>query len=106
MQNLIGNAIKYRAEKAPQIHIEAMQQDESWRFAVRDNGVGIDPRFAECIFEPFKRLHGSELSGSGLGLAICRQVVESHGGRIWVQSRAGSGSTFYFTLPASKAEMD
>jgi two-component system, sensor histidine kinase and response regulator len=105
LQNLIGNAIKYRdRERTPEIRISAEQEGEDrWRFAVSDNGMGIDPAHADRIFEPFIRLHpASEIEGTGVGLAICRAVIERHGGQLWVQSRPGEGSTFYFTIPAVK----
>ncbi|HEY2845123.1 MAG TPA: ATP-binding protein [Bryobacteraceae bacterium] len=99
--NLITNAVKYRSEEVPVISISAVPQGDMCLFAVRDNGMGIEPRFHGQIFEAFKRLHGAELSGAGLGLAICRRVIKSAGGEIWVDSALGKGSTFYFTLPAS-----
>jgi light-regulated signal transduction histidine kinase (bacteriophytochrome) len=101
LQNLIGNAIKYRSRAAPVIRVRADRQGDHWRFAVADNGMGIDSKHTDRIFEPFIRLHpASEIEGTGVGLAICRAVVERHGGRIWVESEPGKGSTFYFTLPA------
>jgi PAS domain S-box-containing protein len=101
-QNLIGNAIKYRREDvAPHIRIEARASDGEWLFAVADNGIGIDEKYQDQIFGVFKRLHTSdEYSGTGMGLAICQRIVERAGGRIWVESRVGQGSTFYFTLSA------
>jgi light-regulated signal transduction histidine kinase (bacteriophytochrome) len=98
-QNLIANAIKYR-RGAPHIHVGFVPKDDFWRFAVTDNGIGIDPAYHNQIFVPFKRLHGQEVQGSGIGLSICQRIVEGYGGRIWVESTPGSGSTFYFTLPA------
>ena len=98
-QNLIGNSIKYRGEAAPRIHISAARTAEGWLFSVKDNGIGIDPADAELVFGMFKRLHGKEIPGTGIGLALCRKVVESHGGRIWVESETGRGATFKFTLP-------
>jgi len=101
-QNLIGNALKY-CEKTPQIHIWAEREDGHWRIAVRDNGIGIAPRHHERIFGLFQRLHSSaEYAGSGIGLATCKRIVEQAGGRIWVESSEGGGSTFYFTLPAAE----
>jgi two-component system, chemotaxis family, sensor kinase Cph1 len=98
-QNLIGNSIKYRGEAAPTIHISAVRTAEGWQFSVRDNGIGIDPADSKLIFGMFKRLHGKEIPGTGIGLALCRKVVERQGGRIWVESEAGRGATFKFTIP-------
>jgi PAS domain S-box-containing protein len=100
-QNLISNAIKYRSKEVPSIHVTAKEQDGWCVFSVADNGIGIDPQFAEQIFGLFKRLHGrDEYPGSGIGLAICQRVVEQYGGRIWLdQSTPGGGSTFSFALP-------
>jgi PAS domain S-box-containing protein len=99
-QNLIGNAIKFRAKEPPHIHVSAKEGEKEWIFSVRDNGIGIDPQYKERIFAVFRRLHGrEEYSGSGIGLSICRKIVERHGGRIWVASEPGRGSTFYFTIP-------
>jgi signal transduction histidine kinase len=100
-QNLIGNAIKYRGEAPPRIHVSAERRNTEWLFAVVDNGIGIDPQYHETIFGVFKRLHGNAIPGTGIGLAICRRVVERYSGRIWVKSQVGHGSTFYFTLPMS-----
>jgi signal transduction histidine kinase len=98
-QNLISNAIKYRGEDPPCIRISAQQKSNEWQFAVVDNGIGIDPEYHDQIFEVFKRLHSRAIPGTGLGLATCKRIVESYGGRIWVESRAGQGSTFFFVLP-------
>jgi len=97
-QNLLSNALKFSDDEAPQVHVSANLDGESWRFAVRDNGIGIDPAHAERIFKPFARL-GAAAEGSGIGLAICQRIVEHHGGRIWVEAARGGGSTFYFTIP-------
>jgi signal transduction histidine kinase len=102
-QNLIGNAIKFRGPDRPEIHIGAERQNGEWIFAVRDNGIGIDPQYADRIFIIFQRLHTQEkYPGTGIGLAVCKRIVERHGGRIWVDSEPGQGSTFYFTVLESK----
>ena len=102
LQNLISNAIKYRRSDPPRIHVSAVPSSDTWVFTVKDNGIGIPPEYHESVFELFKRLHpGSEYPGSGLGLAISRKIVERHGGRIWLDSTPGVGSTFYFTLGES-----
>jgi len=98
-QNLVGNAIKYRSADPPEIHISAKRQDEEWHFAVRDNGIGIHPDYVQQVFGIFKRLHGHAYPGTGIGLSICQRIVEGYGGRIWVESTLGQGSTFFFTLP-------
>ena len=98
-QNLIGNAIKYKGVDPPIIDVSSEQRGEDWVISVKDNGIGIDPQYHERIFGIFKRLHGRELPGTGMGLAICKRIVERHGGRIWVESEHGQGSTFRFTLP-------
>jgi two-component system CheB/CheR fusion protein len=97
-QNLISNAIKFRGGETPRIHISADRDGEGWLFSVRDNGIGIEPQDADRVFGMFKRLHGSEIPGTGIGLALCRKIVERKGGRIWVESEAGRGATFKFTV--------
>jgi PAS domain S-box-containing protein len=105
LQNLISNAVKYRAEAPPRVEITAREDGDRWEFAVSDNGIGLEPRFAEKIFAPFQRLHTREAyKGTGIGLAIVQQVVERHGGRVWVDSAPGEGATFSFTLPKTPAE--
>lgn len=101
--HLANNAIKFRqADRPPRIQVWAEEREGEWMFAVRDNGIGIDPKYHDQVFDIFRRLHSYQTyPGSGLGLTICRRIVERHGGRIWVESRAGEGCTFHFTLPAT-----
>lgn len=108
LQNLVGNGIKFRRENPPTIHVSAKLADTSrddgpaceWLISVRDNGLGIEREYFERIFEIFQRLHTrEEYPGSGIGLAVCKRIIERHGGRIWLESDPGKGSTFFFTLP-------
>ncbi len=100
-QNLISNAIKFHGTAVPQVHISARRGDEAWVFAVRDNGIGIEPKFFSRLFVVFQRLHTQdEYPGNGIGLAIAKRIVERHGGQIWIESALGQGSTFFFSLPA------
>jgi signal transduction histidine kinase len=99
LQNLVGNAIKYRGTEAPRVQLTATERADDWLFQVRDNGIGIAAKHHAQVFEIFKRLHDQkEYPGTGIGLAICRRVVDRHGGKIWVESSEGEGSTFFFTL--------
>ena len=100
LQNLIGNAIKFRTDKRPEINVGCKRQENTWLFSIRDNGIGIDPQNHERIFEIFRQLHARDkYPGFGVGLAICKRIVERHGGKIWLESEEGKGSTFYFTIP-------
>lgn len=99
-QNLFSNAIKYRSDEAPRIHVTVVKNSKEWLFTVTDNGIGIAPEHRETVFGVFKRLHGKKYAGVGMGLALCRKAVERHGGRIWIEgTEVGRGSTFKFTLP-------
>ena len=99
-QNLIGNALKFHGDQLPAIHIGAKRQPGEWLFSVRDNGIGIDPKYFERIFLIFQRLHTHDkYPGTGIGLAICQRIIQRLGGRLWVESQPGQGSIFYFTLP-------
>jgi light-regulated signal transduction histidine kinase (bacteriophytochrome) len=100
-QNLIANAVKFCGNGQPRIHVSARHEGDEWIFSVRDNGIGIEPQFFPRIFGMFQRLHTqTEYPGSGIGLAVCKKIIERHGGRIWVESTVGKGSTFCFALPA------
>lgn len=100
-QNLIGNAIKYAGDRPPEIKINCQKLDRQWLFSIQDNGIGIDPKYRERIFQIFQRLHtNEEYPGTGIGLAICQRIVNLHGGKIWVESNSSKGSTFFVTLPA------
>jgi light-regulated signal transduction histidine kinase (bacteriophytochrome) len=100
-QNLIDNAIKYSAADPPKVHVSATRQETDWEFSVRDNGIGIDMKYLNKVFDVFRRLHSDDVfPGTGIGLAICKAIVERHGGRIWVESVKSEGSTSYFAIPA------
>jgi light-regulated signal transduction histidine kinase (bacteriophytochrome) len=106
-QNLISNALKFRGDQAPQVELTAEARNGHWVLGVHDNGIGLDPQYAEKIFSPFQRLHGmADYAGTGIGLAICRKTVERHGGKIWVESEPGRGAHFKFTLPARGPESE
>ena len=106
-QNLIANAIKFRGDSPPKIQIDVSRKNECWMFAVRDNGIGIDTRDYNVIFQIFQRLHErDQFDGTGMGLAICKKIIERHGGRLWVESCPGEGSTFYFTLACNGRDAD
>jgi PAS domain S-box-containing protein len=104
-QNLISNALKYRSDQPPRVHVSATQENGEWRIGVTDNGIGIEPEYHRMIFGVFKRLHDRTIPGTGIGLAICQRVVERYGGRIWVDSQKNHGATFYFSLPAGQAAL-
>jgi PAS domain S-box-containing protein len=100
LQNLISNGIKYHGDVSPVIIIDSQKREDDWVFSISDNGIGIDPKYSERIFQIFQRLHTQEeYPGTGIGLAICKRIVERHGGKIWIESELGKGSIFYFTIP-------
>jgi light-regulated signal transduction histidine kinase (bacteriophytochrome) len=99
LQNLIGNAIKFRRQTSPRVRVSALRGGKCWQFAVEDNGIGIEKEHFDRIFQTFQRLHGQEYPGNGIGLAVCKKIVERHGGRIWLDSIVGKGTTFRFTIP-------
>jgi PAS domain S-box-containing protein len=104
-QNLVGNALKFHKEnETPRVQVGSRRQGHEWLFWVRDNGIGVDPQYSERIFQVFQRLHRKDYAGTGIGLAICKKAVESHGGRIWIESMPDQGSVFYFTIPAHDGE--
>ena len=103
-QNLIANAIKYRkVEISPRIHVSVREQGNFWIFSVKDNGIGIDPKYHDSIFEIFQRLHNQDVPGNGIGLALSKKIIEAHGGTIWVESTPNEGSIFYFRLPVKRS---
>jgi signal transduction histidine kinase len=103
-QNLLDNALKYHGGNQPRIHISATTAASGWQFEVRDNGVGIQPEYRDRIFEIFERLEPKKYPGTGIGLAVCKKIIHRHGGRIWVESIEGSGSTFCFTISRNKTK--
>jgi light-regulated signal transduction histidine kinase (bacteriophytochrome) len=100
LENLIANAIKYRGEAQPRIHVSAAAADHQWRISVADNGIGIPPQYHETVFGLFKRLHSRDVPGTGIGLALCRKIAEQHGGTVTVESDVGKGSTFHVFISA------
>ena len=105
-QNLIGNALKFKGTETPRVHISVNEQADTWTFGVKDNGIGIDGEYFDRIFMVFQRLHSrTDYPGTGIGLAICKKVVDRHGGRLWIESGVGSGSTFWFTVPKKEEDV-
>jgi Bacteriophytochrome (light-regulated signal transduction histidine kinase) len=106
-QNLVSNALKYQDKITPRVEVSYSENPDHWLFQIKDNGIGFDTKYAEKIFIIFQRLHEkSEYSGTGIGLAICKKIVEKHGGKIWVESTIGQGSSFYFTWPKDSRTME
>src|SRR5262249_42343961 len=106
-EHLVGNAIKFRSDEPPVVHVAASRANGEWVFSVRDNGIGVEQENGGRVFGLLERWHpGNGQGGAGLGLAICKRVVERHGGRIWVESEPGNGSNFFFTLPADHASVE
>jgi signal transduction histidine kinase len=105
-QNLIGNAVKYRSAEEPRIHVDGNKTEDGWIIQVKDNGIGIESQHWELIFKPFKRLHGDDRPGSGIGLATCQKIIAGYGGKIWVDSTPGKGSTFFFMPKASNTAIN
>jgi light-regulated signal transduction histidine kinase (bacteriophytochrome) len=103
LQNLIGNAVKFRGPEAPRVHIGARRDGDTWEFSCADNGIGIEPQYAERIFVIFQRLHPKdEYEGTGIGLAMCKKIVEYHGGHIWLDTAVERGTTFRWTMPVAE----
>lgn len=98
-EQLFSNALKFRSAEAPKIEVSSEEGSDGYVISVRDNGIGVDPKYHETVFAPFKRLHGKEVPGTGLGLAICRKIVRAHGGKMWVESDGAHGATFRLTIP-------
>jgi light-regulated signal transduction histidine kinase (bacteriophytochrome) len=99
-QNLIGNSLKFHGPRNPEIHLTAEKKGPEWVFECRDNGIGINPKYFDRVFVIFQRLHTrEEYEGMGLGLAVCKRIVDRHGGRIWIESGEGKGSSFFFSIP-------
>jgi light-regulated signal transduction histidine kinase (bacteriophytochrome) len=104
-QNLVGNAVKFHGEEPPKVTLSAVRQDDFWAFTCADNGIGIEPEYAERVFVIFQRLHPKDAyPGTGIGLAMCRKIIEFHGGRIWLDTDAERGAVFRFTLPVVEEE--